>query len=516
MNYWLFKLKFEKMKIRYKILVVFAMILAFTACKKDFLDVPPMGKMSEELFYDTDEDAMMAIIASYDILQWMNARDWNSAYLVKTFPSDESNVGGGDAGDQPPYQELGVYTYGPTNPTITAVWQSNYFGIYRANKVINNVEPETEMREKIIAEAKFLRAYYMFEIAAMFGKGPLMLEEPAPSEYSQPFATREELYAQVIKDLGEAIPVLPKKSEYAPQDVFRASKGAAQTLLGKTYLYMENWTEAANAFEDVIGSNEYQLQADYSTLFLKESEFGVESIFEASWVTSEGYDWGTFQWGGNRAMENNITWQLTGPRGDFFVAGETGLIGGWGFNYPRQNAYQVFVDAGDDVRRPASIMSLEDLRAQGGDWTNEAAWGWDGNIRVKYGTRMDETNGSNGAVPELNYGTNLRLMRYADVLLMAAEANFRAGVQGKADDYLNEVRSRANLDPYTGDFFTALMKERQMELCFEGVRFLDLIRWGKASEVLGPLGFVAGKHEVYPIPQDEMRTNNKATQNNNY
>ncbi len=129
---------------------------------------------------------------------------------------------------------------------------------------------------------------------------------------------------------------------------------------------------------------------------------------------------------------------------------------------------------------------------------------------------MDETNGDNGAVPELNYGTNLRLMRYADVLLMAAEANFRKGDQGKADNYLNQVRSRANLDPYTGDFFTALMKERQMELCFEGVRFLDLIRWGKASEVLGPLGFVAGKHEVYPIPQDEMRTNNKASQNTGY
>ncbi len=504
------------MKIRYKILVVLALITSITACKKDFLDVDPIGKMSEELFYETDEDATMAIMATYDILQWMNARDWNSAYLVKTFPSDESNVGGGDAGDQPPYQELGKFTFGASNPTITAVWQSNYFGIYRANKVINNVKPETDLRKQIIGEAKFLRAYYYFEIVSMFGNGPLMMREPAPSEYSQPFVGKEAIYAQIVIDLNDAIAALPKKSAYAPEDVFRASKGAAQALLGKAYLYQKKWSEAATAFEAIIGSGDYQLQSDFSSLFLKESEFGVESIFEASWVTTEGHDWGTFQWGGNRSMENNITWQLTGPRGDYFVAGETGLIGGWGFNYPKTNAYQVFVDAGDTTRKPASILSLADLRAQGGDWTNEESWGWDGHIRVKYGTRMDETSGDNGAVPELNYGTNLRLLRYADVLLMAAEANHMAGDDGTAANYLNQVRSRANLDPFTGDLFEAIVKERQMELCFEGVRYLDLIRWGKAATVLGPLGFKANKHEWFPIPADEMRTNSNAVQNTGY
>jgi len=502
------------MKVKYSLFAL-VLILGLSACKKEFLNVEPIGKMSEDLFYKTDEDATKAIMSCYDILQWMYARDWNSAYLVKTFPSDESNVGGGDAGDQPPLQELGVYSYGPSNAAITAVWQSNYFGIYRANKVILNVVPETPLRKQIVAEAKFLRAYYYFEIVSMFGNGPLIVTDLAPSEYSQPFAGKEAIYAQIEQDLNDAIAVLPKKSEYAPQDVFRASKGAAQTLLGKALLYQEKWSQSAAAFESVITSNEYQLQEDYSTLFLKESEYGVESIFEVAYVTTEGYDWGTFQWGGNRAMENNITWQLTGPRGDYFVPGETGLIGGWGFNYPRHEAYDPFVEANDSIRRPASILSLADLRAQGGDWTNEESWGWDGFIRVKYGTRIDETNGDNGAVPELNYGTNLRLLRYADVLLMAAEANFRAGNQGKADDYLNQVRTRAKLDNYSGDFFTALMKERQMELCFEGVRFLDLIRWGKAQEVLGPFGYTA-KNALYPIPQDEMRNNNNAVQNPGY
>jgi len=504
------------MKNQYKIVFVFALIVAFTSCSKDFLDVPPVGKMSVDQFYKTDEDATKAIMATYDILQWMVARDWNSIYLVKTFPSDESNVGGGDAGDQPPYQALGNYTYGATNAPITAVWQSCYYGIYRANLVINNVLPETPLRTQIIAEAHFLRAYYYFEIASMFGNGPIILTELTPSEYSQAFSPAADIYAQVVEDLNNAIPNLPLKSEYAPEDIFRASKGAAQALLGKSYLYTKNWSASATAFESVISSNQYQLQEDYSTLFLKESEFGVESLFEVSYVSSEGYDWGTFQWGGNRAMENDITWQLTGPRGDYFEPGNTGLIGGWGFNYPRTEAYEPFVEAGDTTRRPASLLSLEDLRAAGGDWTNEDSWGWGGYIRVKYGTRASESNGDNGAVLELNYGTNLRLLRYGDVLLMAAEANYNAGNTGAADTYINQVRARANLGAYTGDFMTALVKERQMELCFEGVRFLDLVRWGMASEVLAPFGFKAGKNEVFPIPQDEMKNNNQAVQNPGY
>jgi starch-binding outer membrane protein, SusD/RagB family len=118
--------------------------------------------MSVDLFYKTDEDATKAIMATYDILQWMNARDWNSSYLVKTFPSDESNVGGGDAGDQPPYQELGIFTYGPSNAPITAVWQSNYFGIYRANLVLNNVLPETDLKETDSCRGKISSGLLLF------------------------------------------------------------------------------------------------------------------------------------------------------------------------------------------------------------------------------------------------------------------------------------------------------------------------------------------------------------------
>ncbi len=501
----------------FKILTVLAILVSVTACKKDFLETDPLGKAAVSTFYKTDEDATMAVMATYDILQWMYARDWNSAYMVKTLPSDESNAGGGDAGDQPPYQELDIFTFSAGNPTITGVYQSNYFGIYRANLVINNVIPETDYRKQVIAEAKFLRAYFYFELVSMYGSVPLNLVELAPSEYQQPPAPVADIWAQIETDLQEAIAGLPQKSAYSADDKMRASKGAAQALLGKAYLYQEKWSEAATTFDALIASGEFQLADDFTTLFDKEQELGAESIFEVMYVTTEGYDWGTFQWGGNRAMENNITWQLTGPRGDFLTSDTVlNLIGGWGFNYPKMSLYDTYVNAGDSYRRNATLWSTAELEANGGAWDEAGAnaWGWDGCVRIKYATRLSETNAN--AVPELNYGTNVRLLRFADVLLMNAEAKFRAGDAGGALIELNKVRARAQMEEYTSIDFAKIVLERQLELSFEAVRYLDLIRWGMAAEVLGSKGFVSGKHELYPIPLDEMRNNQYMVQNPGY
>lgn len=505
-----------KYRISIGIFGVFCLAFLFNSCTKDFLDVKPVGKMAEEDFYKTDEDAMAAVISAYDILQWANARDWNSAYLAKTLPSDESFAGGGNAGDQVPYQELDVFTYGAGNSVITSVFESNYYGIYRANKVINNVEPETDARKNIIAEAKALRAYFYFELVSMFGDVPMMLEEPVPSEYGQPTVPAADIYALIEQDLTEAIAVLPLKSEYMAGDEFRCSKGMAQSLLGKAYLYQEKWADAATILDQVIESGEYDLEGDYSTLFLKETEFGVESIFEVSYSSDMGYDWGTFQWGGNRAMENNIHWQLCGPRGDYLDPGTTGLIGGWGFNNPTAECWDPFIEAGDTVRRKATLISVEELEAAGGSWSNPDAWGYDGYFRIKYSTIADETSVENGAVDALNYGTNLRLLRFGDVLLMAAEAHYNNGASGTAETYINRVRERANLGPVSGDLFDAIVLERQCELAFEGVRFLDLVRWGMAKDVLAGNGFQQNKNELYPIPLDELTNNPNATQNEGY
>ena len=501
----------------YKTLGAIAIFISISSCSKDFLETEPVGKVAIDAFYNTDADALKGLIATYDILQWANARDWSSVYLVKTFPSDESTTGGSSVGDQPPLQELDIFTYGSGNSAIRAVFQSYYYGIYRANLIINRVKPETEARKQIIAEAQCLRGYFYAELVSMFGNVPLILTELTPSEYSQPNSTKVALYAQIEADLKAAIAVLPVKSAQAAEDKFRVSKGTAQSILGKVYLYQEKWKDAADNFDLVIASNEYQLSPDYSTLFKSSQEFGVESIFEVSYLNDQKVDWGTMQWGGNRAMEHSITWQLTGPRGDYFNGGTSGMVGGWGFNYPSASSYQIYVANNDIVRRAATVWSQADLVAKGGSWTGgPSVWGYNGYFRVKYGTFVAETG---SPVGELNYGTNLRLLRYADVLLMDAEAYYRLGGaanEAKARAEIKKVRLRAGLLEITASgtaLFNAIVAERQMELAFEGVRFLDLVRWGMAPQVLGSKGFVTGKNELYPIPLDEMTNNSKIVQN---
>jgi hypothetical protein len=503
-----------KNRFIHKILVVLVAILTITSCSKDFLETDPIGKLAVDQFYKTDADAMKGLIAAYDILQWTNARDWQSVYLAKTFPSDESSCGGSSAGDQPPLQELDKFNYSSGNTVIRGAYEGNYYGIFRCNMVINKVEATNDFRKEVIAEAKCLRAYYYSELVMMFGKVPLILTELAPSEYKQPQSEVSAIYTQIEKDLQDAIAGLPLKSAFAAEDKFRVTKGTAQALLGKVLLYEKKWKESSDAFEAVIGSNEYQLSGDYSTLFKNNQEFGSESIFEVSYSNDRGYDWGTFGWGGNRNMENNISWQLCGPRGDYFVAGTSGMIGGWGFNYPTESMYNSFETG--DIRRTATVWSIPDLRAKGGDWTGTEAYGFNGYFRVKYGTFASETG---GPVGELNYGTNLRLLRYADVLLMASEAYFRQNLEDKAKTELNKVRTRAGLPAVTASgtaLFDAIVKERQTELAFEGVRFFDLVRWGLAPQVLGSQGFVTGKHELFPIPLDEITNNDLIVQNPGY
>ncbi len=503
-----------------KYFAVFGILLILSSCSKDFLDTDPIGKMPVDNYYSTDDEAFHGIIAVYDILQWTYASaEWNSTFMLKTLPSDESGTGGADAGDQPKYQELNNFTYSAGNQAITGVFRLNYFAIYRCNMIINNVEPVSDVRKQIIAEAKALRAFFYFELVSQWGNVPLNLEELAPSEYQQAPATPAQIYAQIEKDLTEAIAVLPTKSEYDGSMVFRFSKGSAQFLLGKAYLYQKKWTDATQMFDQLMNSAQYSLTDDFSTLFKVEQEFGTESIFEVSWTNAQNYDWGTFTW--NRYVESNVQWQLCGPRsitaGDF-DGGTSGMIAGWGFLPPRAELYSAFEEMGDTYRKAATIWNVEDFAAMDG-FFNTDAYQSEGMLKVKYGTFSAESSTEPGAVTELNYGTNFRLMRYADAVLMNAEAQYRAGDESKALQLLNMLRENRQLEAVSAsgsELFDAIVAERRLELAFEGVRFLDLVRWDMAADVLGEFGFVKGKHELFPIPEDEMNNNQYMVQNPGY
>jgi starch-binding outer membrane protein, SusD/RagB family len=474
-------------------------------CKK-FLNQEVPGAYPEGDFYKTDVDASQAVIGIYDMMQAHYNSNWASIYMIKTLLSDESNAGGSDAGDQPGYQTLDNYNFDATNDKVRDAWRMCYFTIYRANKVINKVEPATDLRKRLIAEAKVLRAYNYFELVSLWGDVPLVLDDIPPAQYTSTGRTaKAQVYTQIEKDLTEAMAVLPLKSNYSGADKFRVSKGTAQALLGKALLYQQKWNEAATQLEAVITSGQYTLASSVGAAFSRQQEFGAESVFEISYTNGRAYDWGNFPWGA--APESNIHIQLMGPRSDYYTKAPTdSLIGGWGFNLPKQKMWDAFVNAGDVNRRKQTVMSVGELIAAGGNWSNPTAWDYEGFFQRKYGSFNTQTGAPIG---ELNYGTNWRHIRYADVLLMAAEAFYRASNEPKARGYLNNIRQRAGLPDVTASgaaLFSAIVLERQLELAFEGVRFTDLVRWGLAAQELGALGFKPNKHELLPIPDYDVKT----------
>src|SRR5689334_21924965 len=268
-----------------------SLVLVSTGCKK-FLDQEVPGAYAEEDFYKTDQDATQAVTAIYDMMQAHYNNNWGSLYMIKTLLSDESNAGGSDAGDQPGYQTIDNFNFDATNDKIREAWRMCYFTIYRANKVINRVAPENTLRKRLIAEAKFLRAYNYFELVSLWGDVPLVLNDIPPAEYtSTGRKPKANVYAQIEKDLTEAIADLPLKNSYSGDDRFRVSKGSAQALLGKALLYQQKYAEAAAQFELVITSGQYALAPSVGAAFSKTYEFGPESLFEISYTIARSYDW---------------------------------------------------------------------------------------------------------------------------------------------------------------------------------------------------------------------------------
>jgi hypothetical protein len=309
-------------------------------------------------------------------------------------------------------------------------------------------------------------------------------------------------------------------------------------MLGKAYLFEKKFDLAAAMFENIIASNEYSLYPDYSKVIRKDTEFGVESLWEISYITTMGYSTTT--------VYESFGMSFLAPRPEFLPASVYPKLGltnfGWGFMEPHKEFYDAYTKAGDLVRRTTNIIGPDELEALGGKYMNPARtstpYGNDGYIRLRYLPYLTEGAGSADISKLYNNGTNFRMIRYADVLLMAAEANNRKSTPDdvKAKTYLNLVRSRVQLPAVTStgtDLFAAIKLERKLELAFEGTRFFDLQRWGDAYEALkdqgksipdGAGGFLhpvgagykQGKNELLPIPEYEMTVNTAMTQNPGY
>jgi len=303
----------------------------------------------------------------------------------------------------------------------------------------------------------------------------------------------EAIYNQIEQDLLAAIPELPLSVGAALKG--RATKGAAQALLARAYLYMnktDKMDDVATLCEDVIQSGVYTLEKNYGDIFKTSGEWGTESVFEIAYSENARSDWGS--WGSGWG-EGNVSIQMVGMR-DF-----NGLVyaPGWGFA-PVSETLATFMQG--DPRFIHTIIDADNIAGA----TYSPGYQNTGYFIRKYAPLKE--NLSSDGEPALNWGNNVREIRYADVLLMAAEGLARSGgSESKAQGYLNDVRARVSLPAVTStgnNLLLDIYKERQLELATEGHRFFDLVRTGQAATVLADKGFVFGKNEYLPLPQNEI------------
>ncbi|MFT6838431.1 MAG: hypothetical protein ACJAZR_001966 [Sediminicola sp.] len=490
------------MIMKYKLLkssiVAFLIGVIAISCSDSFVEVDSFDEDTES-FFNSEEDYQSALIGAYDLLQ--------STYLnvmLGEIASDNTLAGGESATDVPGIQEVDNMTHNPVNAQLRDIWSWMFAGVNRANYILEFKE-KTDFagKEQVLAEATFLRAYYYFELVKWFGDVPLSVDKRLLFG-DQDIAERTpkaEVYAQIELDLIFAAANLPA----VQSETGRATKGAAQALLGKVYLYQDKFSEAATVLDEVINSGPYDLVTNYNSIFEQSGENNIESVFEVQYTDVEGAGFGCLQCSeGNVAVGFNGIRNYTGPDFD----------SGFSFNVPTQEAYDAF-EAGD-IRRDVAVLNIVTWAEQTGA-TYVEGFEHTGFYNRKYIARKGDLNTGDSNLTNPN---NYRAIRFADVLLMAAEANNRKSASDdlKAQAYLNKVRDRVGLLPVlvTGASLTdAIYQERRVELMGEGHRFFDLVRTGSAAQAIS--GFSAGKNELFPIPLIEIElVGNRWAQNPGY
>lgn len=469
-------------------LLTLSLAIAITACNK-FLDIDPPYTQDAENFFLTEEDYDRALIGAYDLLQASFLSVW-----IGDIASDNTIAGGESVNDTRGLHQIDEMNHGGLNDELRNVMRWNYAGLTRANFILeqqNNPEAiEFTGKDKIFAEAKFLRAFYYFELVKFFGGVPLIVDERIGVEGSReiPRATKEEVYAQIEKDLSEAIPLLDPVSIIKG----RVTSGAAQSLLGKVYLYQEKFSQAASILDVVINSGQYNLISDYNELFTVSSEGNSETVFDVEYSGLEGGGYGCLVClEGNAGPGFNGIRQYNGP-----VYGD-----GNSYNLPTQDLYNAF--SSSDSRREATILDIDAFIAdQANPGSISYAIGAGGHTGF-YNNKYIKRKGEIGLPDDdLTSPVNYRAIRYADVLLMAAEAHYLSGNTSSAQSYVNIVRARAGMPNLTLSSVNDIWNERRLELSCEGHRFFDLVRTGEAASKIN--GFIPGKHELFPIPQVEI------------
>lgn len=483
--------------------ILIIIISLFTVkCSDDFVDIPPEYSIDSENYFNIPEDYEQAVIAAYDLLQttYLNS-------MLGEIASDNTLCGGESATDVPGFQQIDDMIHTPVNDNLQDLWNWMFAGVQRAAYVIefkDNID--FDGKDALVAEAYFLRAYYNFELVKWFGPIPIKAAGRfgVGDEQRLPRSPISEVYELIEEDLLAAIPNLP----LTPAQQGRVTSGAARALLGKAYVFQDRFEDASQVLDEVINSGQYSLVSNYEVIFEHEGENGSESVFEVQYTDAEGASFDCFQCSeGNIAVGFNGIRQYNGPVFD----------SGFSFNVPTQEAVDAFETG--DLRKDIAILDIARWASQRGA-TYGRGYEHTGYFNRKYIARKGDSNIGDQNLTNPN---NYRALRYADVLLLAAEANAKKASpdENKARNYLNLVRQRAfgttsrSITATGSALQDAIFDERRVEFVGEGHRFFDLVRTGRAAQEIG--GFTPNKNELFPVPFEEIQfSNGNWEQNNGY
>ncbi len=465
-------------------------------CKKSFLEVPPQGQQPTQQFWQSQDDATKAVNAMY-----ANLRFWTETAFapiaVESMGSDDAEKGSTPS-DATFMNDFDNFTATSTEGQLSDFWNGEFQEINLCNQVLDNIpgiSMDATLKARYLLEAKFLRAYSYFRLVRAFGDVPLRLHVPKDaSEYNIPRTPKADVYTAIEQDLTDAAAGLP--ASYTGADVGRITKWAALSLHAMVALYQKKWSDVVTYTNQVIQSNQFSLFANFEAMYRIPNENSSESIFEIQCAETPG----------NASAETSQYSQVQMPRNVAW--------GGWGFNVPTQNLVNEF-EAGD--KRLGATVIFRGTPTVEGDLVPANA----DNPMYNYKAYVPSSYFST-ALANPGCQQNVRVIRYASVLLWNAEANNELGNASAALISLEKVRARARAYSIANGapagtlpavtttdqsaLRTAIQHERRVELAmdFFESRYFDLIRWGLASTKLGSMGWKANKNEVWPIPQSEI------------
>ena len=480
-----------------KWLVIIALIITMPiGCSKSFLDEPPRGVTINDLL-NSAEGPQRIIGAVYNKLyDWENhSFPWIGVSSITSDDADKGSSSGDGGGDK---LELDGWLISPTNISFNEVWEGNFNGIGRACYAIKFLKDiNVPEKERYIGEAKFLRAYFYWNLLRVFGGVPKIdnvLTSQADIELASIRVSAEEIYAFIELDLREAIAKLPLTITNGERG--RVSKLAAQAFLAKVLLYQKKWAQSKSLCDEVINSNQFSLLNNYALIWREQGEFSAESIWEINAI-ADNPPKGIQQYTEVQGMRGS-------GNGDF----------GWGFNVPSTDLVNSYEPG--DLRKAATILVSGSTLWDGFVTSNTLP-----NPFYSYKAYVSRTSESYFDRGQSN--KNLRVFRYGEVLLMKAEVENELNDTTASKIALNQIRQRAGLGSINAinktSMRNSIYKERRVEMAFEHDRMFDLRRTGRAAAVLQALGkpYISPKHDLFPIPQRQIDlSGNKIVQNFGY